>query len=244
MKNWLSWHWTTGRRTHRPGGSTGLCNRGDRARRWSFVYRTRSSLRNNHARRWRWRRPRKHGRSRTKCGRGRLRCSRCNRRRSGCHDRRRRRNWTWLWRNRSSSLSCNRGRRCNGPLRRGSDHFGPRSGRWRSGCRGCRRSRRRRWSSHRCCNGGLCRHRRRNDGPRRGRCFLLLGNRFQHIARPGNMGQIDLGLDFFFAPQRSRGPGRRRLRFGRAADVGPYFFRLMLLERTGMGLLLRHPDDR
>jgi hypothetical protein len=57
------------------------------------------------------------------------------------------------------------------------------------------------------------------------------------------MRQINLGLDFFFAAQRARGP-RRRLRFGRAADVGPYFFRFMLLERTGMGLLLRHSDDR
>jgi hypothetical protein len=55
--------------------------------------------------------------------------------------------------------------------------------------------------------------------------------------------QIDLGLDFFFAAQWARGTGGRRLRFGRAADVGSHFFRFMLLERTGMGLLLRHPDD-
>jgi hypothetical protein len=55
--------------------------------------------------------------------------------------------------------------------------------------------------------------------------------------------QINLGLDFFFAAQWARGTGGRRLRFGRAADVGSHFFRFMLLERTGMGLLLRHPDD-
>jgi hypothetical protein len=58
------------------------------------------------------------------------------------------------------------------------------------------------------------------------------------------MRQVNLGPDFFLATQRARRPGRRRLRLGRTADVGPYFFRFMLLKRTGMGLLLRHPDDR
>jgi len=66
----------------------------------------------------------------------------------------------------------------------------------------------------------------------------------QHISRPGDVRQIDFGLDFFFAAQRARGTRRRRLRFGRAAEVDPHFFRFMLLERTGMGLLLRHPDER
>jgi len=58
------------------------------------------------------------------------------------------------------------------------------------------------------------------------------------------MRQINLSLDFFIAAQRAHGPGRRRLRLGRAAEVDPYFFRFMFLERTGMGLLLRHPDER
>src|SRR5271165_5808828 len=44
--------------------------------------------------------------------------------------------------------------------------------------------------------------------------------------------------------QRAGRPRRRRLRFGRAAEIYPHFFRFMFLERTGMGLLLRHPDDR
>jgi len=242
LKNWLPWHRTTGRGTHSPGGSAGLCNRSGGPRRWSFVHWTRSSLRNNHARRWRLRRARNHGRSRMRRGRGRLRCGRCcNRRRSRCHSRRRRRSRTWLCRNRWGSLNWSRSRRCSGPLRHGSDDFGPRSWWWR--CRTRRRSGRWRWSCHRCCNRGLCRDRRR-DRPRWSRSFLLLRNRFQHISGPGDVGQIDLSLDFFFATQRSRGPGRRRLRFRRAADVGPYFFRLMLLKRTGMGLLLRHPDDR
>jgi hypothetical protein len=42
--------------------------------------------------------------------------------------------------------------------------------------------------------------------------------------------QIDLGLDFFFTAQRARGTRRRRLGFGRAANVGPHFFSFMLLE--------------
>jgi hypothetical protein len=56
--------------------------------------------------------------------------------------------------------------------------------------------------------------------------------------------QINLGLDFFFAAQRARGPRRRTLRFSRAADVDANLFRLVLFQRTGMGLLLRHPDER
>jgi hypothetical protein len=57
------------------------------------------------------------------------------------------------------------------------------------------------------------------------------------------MRQINLGFDFFFAAQRARRLGRRRLSFGRAADVQAHFFRFMLFERTGMRLLFRHPDD-
>jgi hypothetical protein len=66
---------------------------------------------------------------------------------------------------------------------------------------------------------------------------------FQYIARPGNVRQINLGLNFFFATQRARGLCSRRRRLGRAAQVDPYFFRFVLLKRTGMRLLLRHPDD-
>ena len=106
--------------------------------------------------------------------------------------------------------------------------------------------RRRRWSC------GRCRRRRSRLGRNRRRCrsnrgrsrFLLLRDCFQHISRPGDVRQIDLGLDFFFAALSARGAGRRGLRLGRPTEVGPYLFRFMLLERTGMGLLLRHPDDR
>jgi hypothetical protein len=56
--------------------------------------------------------------------------------------------------------------------------------------------------------------------------------------------QVDLGLDFFFAAQKARGLGGRRRPFRPAAEVGPHFFRFVLLQRTGMGFLLRHTDER
>jgi hypothetical protein len=119
------------------------------------------------------------------------------------------------------------GAACSGPLRR-REH--PPAGRWRNWLatgaagaeiegapeaalaaglltteeanhRGPRHHRRRR-----------CRRRRRR------RRFFLLRNRFQHISRPGDVRQINLGLDFFFAAQRARGPRRRELCFGRAAE--------------------------
>ena len=65
----------------------------------------------------------------------------------------------------------------------------------------------------------------------------------QHIAGPGDMRQIDLGLDFFFAAQRRARTWQTALRFGRAAEVGPHLFRFVLLQRTGVRLLLRNPDS-
>jgi hypothetical protein len=58
------------------------------------------------------------------------------------------------------------------------------------------------------------------------------------------MRQINLGFDFFFAACRTRDARRGTLRFSRAADIGPHFFCLMLLQRTGMRLFLGHPDMR
>jgi len=74
--------------------------------------------------------------------------------------------------------------------------------------------------------------------------FFLLGNSPEHISRPGNVRQIDLGLDFLFAARRPGKFGRRRLPFGRAADVGAHFLRFVLLKGTGMCLLLGHSDER
>jgi hypothetical protein len=53
--------------------------------------------------------------------------------------------------------------------------------------------------------------------------------------------QINLGLDFFFATQTAGGLGRGR-RFMRCAEVNPHLLRLKVFQRTGMGLLLGHPD--
>ena len=61
LENWLSRHGASGRGTHRPSGRAGLCGWRDRARRRSFVYRTRPCLRHDHARRRRLRRSRNHG---------------------------------------------------------------------------------------------------------------------------------------------------------------------------------------
>ena len=154
-----------------------------------------------------------------------------------CRRRRSRTRRGWRSRRRGGNRrSCRLFRSHYGRLR------GRRNDRWRR--RGRLRHRgRRSWPGCRRYND-----RARGDGRwrywtrRRRYCFLLLRDGFQHVSGTGDVRQIDLGLDFFFAAQRARGPGRRRLRFGRAADVGPYFFCFMLLERTGMGLLLRHPD--
>jgi hypothetical protein len=69
-----------------------------------------------------------------------------------------------------------------------------------------------------------------------------LGNCLQHISGTGDVGQIDFGFDFFFAAKWARGLGSRRLRFVRAANVGPDLYRFVLLDRTGVRFFLRHPD--
>ncbi len=222
LKNRLSRHRATRRGTHSPGScarrSTRLCNRRNRSGRRSFVHRTRSGLRNDHARRWRLRARNCRRCSRAQRGERSLRRSRCGHRRRCRHNhsgrsrgtrrcRYWRRNWSLAWRH------C--GRR---PLHNGSGHCGPRSWRRRRNCRRRNRGRggRRRWSGHRrrshrsrhhCRRSGWARTRRRHY-------FFLLRDGFQHISRTGDVRQIDLGLDFFFAAQRTRGPRRRRLRFG------------------------------
>jgi hypothetical protein len=56
--------------------------------------------------------------------------------------------------------------------------------------------------------------------------------------------QVDLGLDFFFAAQRTRAAGRRRLCVRRATDVGSDLIRFVVFDRAGMRLLLGHSDLR
>ncbi len=246
LKNWLSRHGTPGHGTHRSRRRTGLCDRCHRTRWRSFVHRTRSGLRNDHARRRRLRRTCNHWRSRTRRGRRNLRRGWRRRRNHGGRSRRHR----GTRRCHSRRRDCNHAR--SGGWNHGSrwllrwrrNHFRPRSRGRRFRCRNHRRRGRR-------CRSWRWRRNHRLRGDRR-RCrtsrwrhrFLLLRDSFQHVSRAGDMRQIDLGLDFFFAAQRTRGPGRRRLRFRRAAEVQPHLFRFMLLERTGMRFLLSHPDKR
>jgi len=53
--------------------------------------------------------------------------------------------------------------------------------------------------------------------------------------------QINLCLDFFFAAQSAGGLGRSSP-FGGSTEMDPYFLCLKVFQRTGMGLLLGHPD--
>jgi hypothetical protein len=69
-------------------------------------------------------------------------------------------------------------------------------------------------------------------------CFFLLRDGPQHIPGSRDMGQIDLGLDFIFAA----GKAGRSCGSGCFLAVGTEMFtdefRLVLLERTGVGFLL------
>jgi hypothetical protein len=67
------------------------------------------------------------------------------------------------------------------------------------------------------------RRRRQRTRRRRGCSLFPLGNRLQHISRPGDVRQVDLGFDFVFAAQIAGG-SRRRSRFGGRAEVYPYLF--------------------
>jgi hypothetical protein len=59
---------------------------------------------------------------------------------------------------------------------------------------------------------------------------LLLGDGAQHVARPRNMREVDLGLDLFFAVNGSQ---RRLRRTGRRieapAEMPPYQFCFVIL---------------
>jgi hypothetical protein len=88
-------------------------------------------------------------------------------------------------------------------------------------------------------------HGLRTSSDRRGNRFSLLRNRLQHISRTRYLRQINFGFDFFFAANRAgAGFAGRRGTFRGGADVHTYLFRFVLLQRTGMRLLLGHPDQR
>jgi hypothetical protein len=68
---------------------------------------------------------------------------------------------------------------------------------------------------------------------------LLLRDGAQHIARPRNIRQIDLGLDPIVAGNSTRGLPRTRRCLGAAAEMFPHQFRFVIFQRTGVRFLLR-----
>ncbi len=125
-----------------------------------------------------------------------------------------------LWRDKSR-CGGRWGRRCR------------RLGWWRCGCRRGRSGDRLGFNRRR--NRARWRRRRRSG-------LLLLGNQFQHIARFGDVRQVDLGFDFVsFATvfRRARGRG---LRLGGGAEVGPHLLCFMFFHGTGVRLLLGDAD--
>jgi hypothetical protein len=88
------------------------------------------------------------------------------------------------------------------------------------------------------------RYRRTRRSWRR-RSFFLLSYRSQHVPRSGDVREINLGFDFFFAAQRARtGLASRRRTFRRGAEVHTYFLSFVLFERTGVRFLLGHSNYR
>jgi|HubBroStandDraft_6_1064221.scaffolds.fasta_scaffold159713_2 hypothetical protein len=244
LKDWLPRHRPSRYGTIQPANwNSGLHRRWRRSQR-SLVHRSRSGLRNNHARHRRLRsnRTRRNGsRRRSARGYGGRRCRRGNL----CHRRRRRR----TCRRCAHGRGWNRRRGYRRRNHRTWNNWSRRSSRHRR-CRRCHRRlryrRRNHWPAHasgwRCCRRSMChwRHHRTRRHWRRNR-FLLLSNGSQHIPRSGNVRQINFGLDFFFAAKPARtGLASRRRTFRRGADVHPHFLRFVLFQRTGVRLLLRH----
>jgi hypothetical protein len=59
---------------------------------------------------------------------------------------------------------------------------------------------------------------------------FLLGDGTQHVSRPRNMREVDLGLDLFFAVRGARRrPGRTGGRIGAPAEMPPHQFRFVIL---------------
>jgi len=226
LKNWLS--------RHRPSGCGSSwspclgCRRGGPGRR--LIHRARPGLRHNHPRR----RP--------------LRPVRCCRLRA--HHGWRGGGGRWRRHRNSRSGGLRGWWRCRTHYRRG--------GRNNRRCRhrrcrpdnGSCRHRRRNWGSHnrnlrsrgRFCRLGLCRRMdnfRARTGWRRGCRSLLFANRVQNIAGPGNMREVDLGLDFIRMSGADTPRFRGRMNVTRGgAKVRPHFLCLVLLNRTGVRLFL------
>jgi len=234
LKNWLTRH-----RTSRHG--TCRCSRLSGRRRWPgwrLVHRPRPRLGDDHARRRRmrnWTRWfRCHWSRRLHSWR---RCERSWRRGLG-HRRRRsrrinrtRRHWH---------------RRVRGSRRLGLGH----RRRWSGKCRPQARRRnddpRRR---NRCGSGrrgrgsrGQCCWPRGGGWTGRGSSYahrsLLLTNRIQNVAWPGNIGEIDLGLNLIAINAGGTQLFRRGLRFAGSAQIKAHLLRFVLFHGAGVRLLL------
>jgi hypothetical protein len=68
--------------------------------------------------------------------------------------------------------------------------------------------------------------------------FFLLRDRTQHVSRPRDMREVDLGLDAVVVrgTRRSR---RTRSRVGTAQEMLPHQFRFEIFQRTGVRFFLR-----
>jgi hypothetical protein len=155
-------------------------------------------------------------------------------------------------RSRTCSTRRGRGGWCDGNLGWNHDHRRrPISGSYRS-----RRHHSRRWRSRRV-NRWLGRHclrrpclrfyrrllnRRLDCRTRRGMLgySFLLRDRAQHVSRPRNIRQVNLGLDAFVAMCGTRSLRRTRRSLGAAAEMLPHQFRFVIFQRTGVRFLLRH----
>ncbi len=170
-----------------------------------------------------------------------MRFVRNHRRRCWTRRRYRRRRCRSRWSRRSGVRWCCCRRRNERTSRSGRGHYSRRSHGWparhRSGR--CRRF------YDRCRWPGLdrrwCYRAGRLGGCRR---MLLADDGLEHITGLGNMGKIDLGLDFVgFGPAGTRTLSLRR-RFALGAEIGSYLDCFVFFKRTGMGFLFCQPHFR
>jgi hypothetical protein len=69
---------------------------------------------------------------------------------------------------------------------------------------------------------------------------FLLRDGAQHVSRPRNIRQIDLGLDSFVAVGGARSLRRTRRSLRASAEMFPHQFRFVIFQRTGVRFLLRN----
>jgi hypothetical protein len=69
---------------------------------------------------------------------------------------------------------------------------------------------------------------------------LLLADRIQNVAWPGNIGEIDFGLNLIAIDAAGARLFCRALRFAAGAQVNAHLLRFVLFNRTGVRFLLRN----